>query len=100
MESERRIIEAKKIIRRFLNRGIKRHSRVHVDALDDGRNKLRALDGLCGHCENILTEPHYRDGKETVRLKCEKGLSPLILYQSTPLDEEASCPEFKKVNNK
>ena len=96
MEREQRIATAKETVHRLLGRYSKPHSRIHDDAALDNVNKLRALEGLCGECDNLKLEFPRKDGKDRVFLDCSKGHSPLALYENTPLGEQASCDGHAK----
>lgn len=96
METERRIVAAKEVVRQLFGRYGKPHHRIHENAAIDNVNRMRALEGLCGHCTNLELTFGLRDGKEIVVLSCSKGYFPIALYESTPYGEEASCDGYDK----
>lgn len=93
METEKRVTQAKEVMRDLLARYTKRHHRIHGQTALDNVNRLRALEGLCGHCTNLELKFGRRDGKEIVTLGCARGHSPVGLYEST-FGENASCPDY------
>jgi len=95
METEKRIDRAKAVMRGLLGRYGKPHHRNHGGAALDNVNRLRALEGLCGHCANLELEFRRRDGKEVVVLDCEKEHSPVALYD-IQVGEKVSCEDFKR----
>lgn len=97
METEKRITQAKEVIRHLLARTSRPHKRFHDSAASDNVNRLRALEGLCGHCVNLEIEFRHRDGKKVVILNCSKeGRFPSALYDGTPYGKEAHCDDFEK----
>ncbi len=96
METEKRVTQAKEVIRDLLARYSKPHHRIHGDAALDNANRLRALEGLCGKCESLELKFGRKDGKEIVALGCSKGYTPITLYENTPLGEKASCHDYQK----
>lgn len=94
MESESRISRAKQLLRRFNFQRGKRGRRVHEYVYEDNGDRLRALDGICGHCRYLKLQFKHIDGKETAILFCKKNHNPLQLYQNTPLGHSANCPGF------
>jgi hypothetical protein len=96
MEIEQRIGEAKYVIHDLLQTFGKRHTRIHKDAAGGNTQRLRALEGLCGQCQFVEVDIRRINGKMGVGIGCDKGLSPIKLYENTPLGEEASCEPFRK----
>ena len=98
METEQRIFAAKETVHRLLRRYSRPHHRIHEVAALDNVNRLRALEGLCGDggCANLKLEFVHRDGKDRVVLGCSEGYYPSVLYENTPLGEEASCDGYAK----
>lgn len=96
METEGRISAAKEVVRQLFGRYGKPHQRIHKDAAMDNVNRMRALEGLCGHCANLKLRFGRRDGKEIVTLGCAKGQFPLEIYENTPIGDEAFCHQFSK----
>ncbi|MCJ7805050.1 hypothetical protein MUP46_00115 [Patescibacteria group bacterium] len=94
METEKRVTQAKEVIRDLLARYSKPHHRIHGDAALDNANRLRALEGLCGHCHGLNLRFGHRDGKNIVSLGCTEGNSPVALYDNTLPGEKASCPDY------
>lgn len=62
---------------------------------DMNTQRIRALEGLCGHCINLDLAYKKRQGKEVVLVGCKRGLNPQELYFQTPLGEKAECPLFR-----
>ena len=96
MESEKRIAAAKDVVRHLQTRYSKPHHRIHGEAAMDNSNRLRALEGLCGKCENLQLSFGRKDGKEVVALGCSKGYTPVALYENTPLGAKANCLGYSK----
>lgn len=96
METEQRIAAAKETVHRLLRRYSKPHHRIHEVAALDNVNRLRALEGLCGECDNLELKFVRRDGKDRVVLGCSEGYYPSALYENTQLGEEASCDGYAK----
>ncbi len=100
METEQRIKRAKEVVRGLLGRYGKPHHRIHSEAALDNVNRLRALEGLCGNCQNLELKFGDKDGKEIVTLFCAKKHFPTALYENTPLGESAHCPDYSKIGLK
>ncbi len=86
--------EAKRVIRNIQSLVDKRHRRVHMDALEDNSNRLRAINGLCGDCVNLRAYKKFQQGKERISLHCEVFHNPMDLYRNTELGQKAECPDF------
>lgn len=92
MESEARIIEAKRRIRKLANDiGSKRGARIHQIAWEDNENRRRSLEGLCGGCDNMRIELFSSNGRDRVKIVCTTGNNPAKLYYNTPLGTSAEC---------
>ena len=98
MESEKRISEAKRKIRNFNSRRERRGRRVHENVYEDNKDRLRALDGICGDCANFKLGFKHFDGKDRILLRCKKNNSPLQLYRDTPFGQLATCQDFTPRN--
>ncbi|MEK7112572.1 MAG: hypothetical protein AAB875_04540 [Patescibacteria group bacterium] len=96
METEQRIDQAKEVVRQLFGRYGRPHHRIHENAAMDNVNRMRALEGLCGHCINIELRFGRRDGKEVVTLGCTKGQFPSAVYDNILFGEEAFCRHFSK----
>lgn len=94
MVREREVQEGRKVLRELLERRSRRHPRFHTSAAEDAFARLRALDGICGSCQNVKISVYYKDGKRVVGVNCKAGHSPLKLYYNTPIGEEADCPDW------
>lgn len=96
METEQRIAAAKEVLHRFLGRYTHRHSRIHDETALENVNRLRALDGLCGECTSLKLQFDHNQGKDLVGVGCNKGYSPVVLYDNTLPGEQASCDGYAK----
>jgi len=97
MATEHEVSIARSVIRRFASKAVKRHSRIHDDAMEDNANRRRALDGVCGHCKHLKIETiRTFTGTQSVKLRCNASLSPLLLYENTDLGKTPICPKFKQ----
>lgn len=84
------------VLKKDMGRVGKAGSRIHLDTAGDNAQRLRAINGVCGHCVNFKIEIIYQDCKERAVLRCTKGFSPLALYRKTELGQEARCTGFIK----
>jgi hypothetical protein len=94
MEREQDIARARKVLNGFLYRPKRGKSRIHEEALEMANERLRALNGICGICENLILNIFYQDGKDVVATKCKANNSPVELYMNTPLGQVPVCPDF------
>lgn len=88
--------QATHVLRKDMGGVGKRHSRIHDDTAGDNVQRLRAIGGVCGSCENLKIEFTHQDGRERVALKCLEGFSPLGLHRETEFGEEATCSGLSK----
>lgn len=84
---------AMRILRAHQARVGEPHNRIHKESMVDTVARMRALEGICGSCTNLVLEK-TRDyvGKPAVQLRCLAKYSPLELYRNTKLGQEANCP--------
>jgi len=90
------VAEARQILRKGQWGATKRGSRTHESAEQDNADRLRAIDNLCGGCEYLRLVEFRQDGKQCVKVGCQKRESPLGIAKNTNLGEEFSCPDFAK----
>ncbi len=96
MERETRINSAKRRFKKLISQqGVKRNARFHQQAADDTLHRLRSLEGLCGHCENMELEFYIVDRKKVAEVHCRRGHNPVELYGNTPLGRRAECPDYE-----
>lgn len=69
----------------------KRGSNVSRSETEDNRQRLRALEGVCGECKKFTIR---YDARNRVMLDCLKGNSPIDLYRNTELGRLAACLDF------
>lgn len=67
--------------------------RYHKEARQANVARMRAIEGLCGQCENVTMREIITAGsrQKGVQLGCLARCSPLELYLQTPLGEIPSC---------
>ena len=94
MDKERQISEGIKTLKVTLGSLSQRGRRYHRSAAEDDLQRLRALEGLCGHCERVMVKVVKVDRRMRTAIDCQAGYSPLDLYYNTPMVEEADCPGF------
>ncbi len=84
------------ILRTHQTRINKSHNRTHDGSMEDTVNRMRAIDGICGSCDNLKLET-TRDfiGRQTVSLRCLSKYSPLGLYRKTGLGQKPDCLGLK-----
>jgi hypothetical protein len=97
MEREKQIIKAKQVLRDLSAGFVRRHKRMHDQAAEDNINRLRALEGICGNCQNLIIRFPQRDGRNRVTLECKKGHFPGHLYGETPMGKEAVCEDLDRI---
>ena len=91
-----RVGKARAIVRRRLGREIYEGGVTHTSKAVDGV-VLRALDGICGDCKNIVPIKELDErGVQTVILSCEEGLSPFQMFNGTPVGKTPYCAWYKK----
>jgi len=93
--NQKEVNQAASVLRKAQGHAGKRGSRRHDDAHEDNVHRLRALEGICGRCLNLSAEHFQQHGKEVVRLRCQRQLSPLELYRKTALGTQAQCTKFE-----
>ena len=97
METEQRIAKAREVVSRQFGRFGNPHQGIHVGtAIDNHVSKMRALEGLCGHCTNLELTFGGGNGKEEVALGCTEKQFPSAVYENTPIGEEAFCRDHSK----
>jgi hypothetical protein len=96
MATDLEVRDARSVIRHLQSRSTRRHSRVHSGADDENADRIRALEGKCGHCVYLVLNFNHQDGRDIVKLRCREGQEPVTLYQNTDLGKEANCPKFKE----
>src|SRR5579862_8148941 len=95
MVNQETIKEARSALRKLQNSVTKRNPHYHMENTDENTHRLRALEGLCGCCDNLsVSYSNDRRGRRLVALRCDAGLHPFQLYMRTPLGKEPDCPRF------
>lgn len=66
------------------------------ETMGDTANRMRALEGICGSCTHLVLELNKDNPrKQTVKLRCLAGYSPLGLYINTDLGQKPVCPGLR-----
>ncbi len=97
MASSSELMQATSALRDFSNRAFRRGARVHPEALIISQHSLRAIEGICGGCENLKAPLRFRDGKRTAVLQCIAGIDPVRIHRQTNLGQQASCDKFIRI---
>ncbi len=93
MANERDIRRAGKVLRGFRSRIGKRNSRIHRDTMWRNVQRQRALDGLCGDCNDLKIRIKGRGVAKGVELNCPEN-TPVELYTRVPLGQKADCSDY------
>lgn len=98
MERIQQINEAKRRLRKQNTRIGKKGNRMHPGRMQDNADRSRALDGVCGSCENLILKFDYIAGSDSVSLMCRANSDPLDLYRQTDIFDTPECPDRVEVN--
>ena len=90
MASIQEVKEGLSVCRDFARSASKRGNRIHKDTLDDNKQRMRALEGICGDCPNLRIEYRRRLYREVI-MRCEARQSPIIIYKNTDLGQVPNC---------
>ncbi len=94
MAVEKDLKEAMDRLRKHQNHIGRRHNRFHIESMEETVYRMRALEGICGQCDNLLLlQTRDSIGKKTVKLICHAGHSPIDLYRTTDLGKVPFCPD-------
>ena len=93
MAIERDLQPANVVLRDFRSRIGHRGSRIHQDTMWRNLLKQRALDGLCGSCNNLDITFKGAGVSQSVALNCPLH-DPVGLYANVLSGSDVSCPDF------
>jgi len=93
MAKEWEVLVARSVLREFRRKINSKNVRVNRATLENNNYKLRALDGICGNCQNLGIQISDNGNFRGVSLSCIKRHNPIELYASTPLGETAKCSD-------
>lgn len=100
MESEARIAQAKEVLHHLLKLHGEPHSRIHEETAEENAARLRALEGICGHCAVLRLDFFHHDGKNRIAVRCRKGFSPVNIHSDVNIGRGHSCSGFGERNGK
>lgn len=84
--------EALTILRNEQRKATKRHARVHVEAMRDNTQRIRAVEGQCGKCLNLSIKKFIQDGKKCVGLPAGQKDHPLTLCEKQNWEKNQIAP--------